>query len=61
MEKRKNGELVINIYDEKGVTISEKILEIFEKYLMSSLQNGEWYTICTVDGYFDFYYDWFGD
>ncbi len=41
MEKRKNGELVINIYDEKGVTISEKILEIFEKYLMSSLQNGE--------------------
>ncbi len=35
----KNKELVICVYDEKAPTISEKILEAFERYLKSTLQN----------------------
>lgn len=30
-------EKVICIYDEKGVSITEKILEVFEEYVMNTL------------------------
>ncbi len=36
---KKDDELVICIYDENGVTVSQKILEAFELYLKSRLQN----------------------
>lgn len=32
-------ELVICVYDENAPTVSEKILEAFERYLKSTLQN----------------------
>lgn len=32
-------ELVLCVYDENGVSISQKILEVFEKYIKSNLQN----------------------
>ena len=35
----KNKELVICVYDEDAPTINEKILEAFERYLKSRLQN----------------------
>lgn len=37
MEKGKD--LVICVYDESAPTISDKILEAFERYLKSTLQN----------------------
>jgi|GEM_PF-4258245 hypothetical protein len=40
MNKDKDrDELVLCIYDDEGVSINEKILEIFSKYIKSSLQN----------------------
>lgn len=39
MLNEKKEELVLCIYDENGVSISKKILEIFEKYIKSNLQN----------------------
>ncbi len=39
MQNEKNEEVVLCIYDEKGVSIKEKILEVFEKYIKSSVQN----------------------
>lgn len=39
MQKEQKEELVLCIYDENGVSISEKILEVFEKYILSNLQN----------------------
>ncbi len=35
----KDKELVICVYDDNGPFISEKILEAFERYLKSRLQN----------------------
>lgn len=38
-----NGkELVICVFDEEAPTISEKILEAFERYLKSTLQNAKY-------------------
>lgn len=34
-----NKELVICVYDENAPSVSDKILEAFEKYLKSTLQN----------------------
>lgn len=34
-------DLVICVYDENGVSVSEKILEAFEKYLKLTLQNSK--------------------
>ena len=39
MQNENNEEVVLCIYDEKGVSIKDKILEVFEKYIMSSMQN----------------------
>lgn len=39
MISEKNEELVLCIYDENGVSISQKILEVFEKYIKANLQN----------------------
>lgn len=40
MNKDKDmDELVLCIYDDEGVSIEEKILEVFSKYIKSSLQN----------------------
>lgn len=39
MRKENNEEEVLCIYDEKGVSIKDKILEVFEKYIMLSVQN----------------------
>lgn len=38
MTKEKDDELVVCIYDEQGLSIEQKLLEIFEKYIKSSLQ-----------------------
>ncbi len=38
--KEENKEVVLCIYDENGVSINEKILEVFRKYVKSRLQNG---------------------
>ena len=38
MNKEKDDELVICIYDEQGLSIEQKLLEIFEKYIKSNLQ-----------------------
>ena len=38
----KNKGLVICVYDNNAPTISEKILEAFEKYLKSTLQNDKY-------------------
>ena len=35
-----NKEIVIKVYDKNGPDIKEKILEVFESYLKSSMQNG---------------------
>ncbi len=37
----KNKELVICVYDENAPTVSDKILEAFERYLKSTLQNAK--------------------
>lgn len=38
-----NGKkLVICVFDEEAPTISEKILEAFERYLKSTLQNAKY-------------------
>lgn len=34
---KKNNELVICVYDENGPSLSDKILEVFERYLKNSL------------------------
>lgn len=34
-----NKELVICVYDENAPSVSDKILEAFERYLKSTLQN----------------------
>lgn len=39
MQNEKKEELVLCIYDDKGVSINQKILEVFEKYIKSNLQN----------------------
>lgn len=39
--KKENNEVVLCIYDENGVSINEKILEIFRKYVMSTLRNSD--------------------
>lgn len=39
MQNEKNEEVVLCIYDEKGVSIKDKILEVFEKYIKSNVQN----------------------
>ncbi len=38
MTKEKDDELVVCIYDEQGLNIEQKLLEIFDKYIKSSLQ-----------------------
>ena len=38
MTKEKDDELVVCIYDEQGLSIEQKLLEIFDKYIKSSLQ-----------------------
>lgn len=37
-EKEKKEELVLCIYDENGVSVQDKIIEIFSKYVLSNLQ-----------------------
>lgn len=37
-EKEKQDELVLCIYDENGVSVQDKIIEIFSKYVLSNLQ-----------------------
>lgn len=37
----KNKELVICVYDENAPSVSDKILEAFERYLKSTLQNAK--------------------
>ncbi len=37
-EKEKQEELVLCIYDENGVSVQDKIIEIFSKYVLSNLQ-----------------------
>ena len=37
-EKKKQEELVLCIYDENGVSVQDKIIEIFSKYVLSNLQ-----------------------
>ncbi len=37
----KNKELVICVYDENAPTVSDKILEAFERYLKSTLQSAK--------------------
>lgn len=37
--KDEKKEVVLCIYDENAVSINEKILEIFRKYIKSNLQN----------------------
>lgn len=37
--KEENKELVLCVYDENGVSINEKILEVFRRYIKSNLQN----------------------
>ena len=39
MIKKKNDDLVVCIYDENGISINKKILEVFEKYILLNLQN----------------------
>lgn len=39
MPNEKKEKLVLCIYDEKGVSINQKILEVFEKYIKSNLKN----------------------
>lgn len=34
--KRNNEELVVCVYDDNGPSVSDKILEAFEKYLKST-------------------------
>lgn len=38
MQNEKNEEVVLCIYDEKGVSIKHKLLEVFEKYINSNMQ-----------------------
>ncbi len=35
----KKGEVVLCIYDTKGVSIKDRILEVFEKYVLSNVKN----------------------
>ena len=35
---KNSKDIVICVYDENGVSVTEKILEAFEKYINSSLQ-----------------------
>ena len=37
-KKEKQEELVLCIYDENGVSVQDKIIEIFSKYVLSNLQ-----------------------
>ena len=37
-EKEKQEELVLCIYDENGVSVQDKIMEIFSKYVLLNLQ-----------------------
>ena len=40
--------VIVCVYDDKGVSIQEKILEICEDYVKSSLQNTKNWLICTM-------------
>lgn len=37
----KNKELVLCVYDDNSVLVSDRILEAFERYLKSTLQTGK--------------------
>ncbi len=39
MNNAKNEDVVLCIYDEKGTVIKDRILETFEKHVMSNVQN----------------------
>lgn len=39
--KGKNNELVVCVYDDNAPSVNEKILEAFERYLKSRLQNAK--------------------
>ena len=39
MKQEDKKDVVLCIYDENGVSINDKILDLFEKYVLSSLQN----------------------
>lgn len=38
MSEKEKDELVLCIYDENGVSVQDKIIEIFSKYVLSNLK-----------------------